>query len=134
MKIPSSIYVFSLPQASFHQCLVLRPPADMPVTDDPRVLLEYLKGGDWAGPAEDAAAELKRLIQEHAASLPWASVALVRPEPGAEYSELQDALTWCTAASKQVGRIVLLDKDPNLERLKKRKELVLHIPLRSNQK
>lgn len=131
MRLPHYIYVFSLPQASFTECLVLRPPEDMPVTSDPRILLEYLDGKPWAGPAEEAAAELTRRIEERAASLPWPSMALVCDVPGSSHVELQDALTWCTAASKQVGRIVLLNKDPNLDRLKGRKKLVLHFPLKS---
>jgi hypothetical protein len=130
MRLPHHIYVVSLPQVSFTECLVLRPPEDMPLTSDSRILLEYLDGKPWAGQEEEARAELTRRIQERAASLPWPSLALIWDMPAASYSELQDALTWCAAASKQVGRIVLLDKEPNLERLNSLRELVLHFPVR----
>lgn len=132
MRLPHHIYIFSLPQAPLTESLVLRRPDDMPATSDPRILLEYLDGKPWTGAADEAAAELTRRIEERAASLPWPPVALVWDVPGAIRAELRDALTWCTAASKRVGRIVLLDKDPNLERLKGKKELVLHFPLRGD--
>ncbi|MFZ5926640.1 MAG: hypothetical protein ACOYX1_04235 [Acidobacteriota bacterium] len=131
MRLPYHIYIFSLPQASFTECLVLRPPEEMPISGNPRILLEYFDGKPWTGSAEEAAAELTRRIEERAASLPWPSLALVRKASGAFHAELRDALTWCTAASKQVGRIILLNKEPNLERLNGRKELVLHFPVRS---
>ncbi|MCS7041626.1 MAG: hypothetical protein NZR01_02425 [Bryobacteraceae bacterium] len=130
MRVPYFVYIFNMPEAGLTDCLVVRRPEDMPLTSDPRALLEYLDGAPWQGSAEEASAELARRIEERAAALSWPSLALIRTAPGPSHATVQDALTWCAAASKQVGQIILLGKEPNLERLKRPDEIILHFPLK----
>ena len=92
----------------------------------PAGLLTRLTGRRWRG-AGQAEAELRRLVNEHAARLPLPPAALVAASAeGAKV--IQDLLTVCTVLAKSSDHVYLRDKEPNLARIANQRRVVLRLP------
>lgn len=130
MQIPRMCFIFTVPGPRLARKLLLEPPPGWAEKPDLTRLLSLLDGTEWQGSRRQAEAELKRRIEAMCRALPWPRMALVTDERAGGESVCNDALAWCVAASKRTGKIVLLDREPNLDRLRDAGPLVLHFPER----
>jgi hypothetical protein len=80
-------------------------------------------------PSRRAAADLRRLIQQHAASLPWPGALLVTAQVEPHDLVCDEPLTICTVLAKSSDAVYLRDKEPNLDRITPHLRVVLQIPL-----
>ena len=76
-----------------------------------------------------AAGELRRLIQQHARSLPWPGALLVTNHAEPTDPVCDDLLTICTVLANSSNAVYLRDKEPNLDRIAPNLRVVLQIPL-----
>jgi hypothetical protein len=76
-----------------------------------------------------AAADLRRLIQQHARSLPWPGALLVTNQAEAADPVCDDLLTICTVLANSSNAVYLRDKEPDLDRIAPNLRVVLQIPL-----
>lgn len=140
MYIPRKCFVFTLPGGPLVRTVLVRPPAHWPRKPSPGQLLSLLDNSEWKGTPQEAEEELRRRIQAMSRALNWPRLALASDDQESDEDEsvdqrsketsLEDGLVWCVAASKRTGNIVLLDREPNLERLAEVKPIVLHFPHR----
>lgn len=140
MYIPRLCFVFTLPGGPLVRTVLVRPPAHWPQKPSPGQLLSLLDNTEWKGTPQEAEEELRRRIQAMSRVLDWPRLALASDDHGNYGDEsvdrrnvlksLEDGLVWCVAASKRTGNIVLLDREPNLERLAEVKPIILHFPHR----
>ncbi|MGC8759241.1 MAG: hypothetical protein ACP5UT_06340 [Bryobacteraceae bacterium] len=129
MPIPTGSYIFVLSSAPFVRRLILPGPNPWPQSVTPAAVLSLLDGERWLGSGAAAELELIRRIENRAQELDWPPLAF-RTDMGCRGDPVvTDPLTWCVAASKRVGSLVLKDKPPNLDRLRVPEELVLNFPV-----
>lgn len=130
MQIPRMCFIFTVPGRPLVRRLLLRPPAHWPKRPSPRRVLSLLDGEEWKGTRQEAEAELRRRIQMISQLLDWPRLSVASQDYAGWETVLEDGLAWCVAASKRTGNVVLLDREPNLERLSDVKPIVLHFPER----
>ncbi len=94
----------------------------------PGGLLASIDGRRWPGTAAQAEAELRRRINEHAATLPYPPAALISERAAGAAAGPHDLLTVCTILAKSSGQVYLRDKEPNMASLRKARAVVLLIP------
>lgn len=129
MPIPTGSYIFVLSGARFVRRIILPGPKPWPRDVTPAAVLSLLDGERWLGSREAAERELIRRIENKAQELDWPPLAF-RTDVGCLGDPVEtDPLTWCVAASKRVGALVLKDKPPNLDRLRVSEQLVLNFPI-----
>jgi hypothetical protein len=130
MQIPRMCFIFTVAGPPLARKLLLEPPPGWAEKPDLARLLSLLEGTEWQGSRRQAEAELKRKIEAMCRALPWPRLALVTDQPGGGEPVCDDPLVWCVAATKRTGRIVLLDREPNIDRLRGAGPMVLHFPER----
>lgn len=130
MQIPRMCFIFTVPGRPLVRRLLLRPPAGWPKRPSPRRVLSLLDGKEWEGTRQEAEAELRQRIQAMSRVLDWPRLSVVSEDHADWEPVVEDGLAWCVAASKRTGNIVLLDREPNLERISDVKPIVLHFPER----
>ncbi len=120
--------ILVIPSARLMRPVLVRPPAGWPASARPAEILRFLDGAPWRGSRPQAEQELTRRIEQASRALPWPRALLVEPRKCRHEAVLDDPLAWCVAASKATGKILLLNRRPNLERLRGAQELVLCFP------
>lgn len=75
-----------------------------------------------------AAADLRRLIQQHAQSLPWPGALLVTDQAEANDPVCEEPLTICTVLANSSDTVYLRDREPDLDRIVPNLRVVLQIP------
>ena len=92
-------------------------------------ILARLDGTTWAGTSDDADRELRRRLNQHAATLSYPRAVLVagRLDDAIEFPS--DLLTICAVLSKSSARVYLCDKEPNLSNLRGGHTIVLQFPV-----
>jgi hypothetical protein len=96
---------------------------------DPASLLEWIDGKPWTGTPQEAERELRRRLDEHAATLPYPAAVLVSDRAAGAEDGPADMLTVCAVLAKSSGRVYLRDKEPNLANIRKDRVVVLQIPI-----
>lgn len=97
------------------------------------VILARLDGRPWRHGTEQAEAELRRRLDEHAARLAFPPAVLVAPMAEA-MDCADDLLTICTVLAKSSDRVYLRDKEPNLARIEPGHNIVLYLPGETEEK
>jgi hypothetical protein len=95
---------------------------------DPASLLARLDRKPWSGTLEEAERELRRRLDEHAATLPYPAAVLVSEDRSGVQESPLDLLTTCAILAKSCGHVYLRDKEPNLANIRQGRIVVLHIP------
>ena len=95
---------------------------------DPASLLRRLDRKPWTGAPEEAERELRRRLNEHAATLPYPAAVLVSEDRSGVQESPLDLLTVCAILAKSSGQVYLRDKEPNLANIRKGRIVVLKIP------
>jgi hypothetical protein len=99
-------------------------PAHTRSADVPSLLSDYLS--DKGMRTLDLEKKVRQILRDHAHALPYPSAALVISEGIAEDARAEtDFLTICTVLSKSNSRIFLRDKEPNLDRVRLGRRVVL---------
>lgn len=131
MRIPRPCYIFTVPGLPLARRLLVQPPPEWPEHPEPAAVLSFLDGGrKWRRSPREAERELKRRIEMAARLLQWPQLILATPAHLEGFPTVADPLVWCVAASKKTGNIILLGREPNLERLYDIEPILLHFPER----
>ena len=126
MSVPPSAVIVHRAPSQPGRALLFRLPPGMP-KPSPRAILACLDGRRWRRGEQEAAAELRRRLDEHAARLPFPPAALTTTSPE-DGPCVDDLLTVCTVLAKSSDRLYLRDKEPNLTRITPGRTVVLRIP------
>lgn len=128
MVWPLGYRIFVLPAVRLIDPALVRPPAGWPARPYPSAILQFLDGAPWRRSRREAERELTKRIEQASRALRWPSALLVEPPDSRYETVIEDPLAWCVAASKTTGKILLLNRRPNLERLRGAQPMVLCFP------
>ena len=133
MSRPALLLNMSAPPSKVIRCECFAPPGYMLLFRlppgfrrlGPGALLARLTGRG-SSRAPEAEAELRKLLNEHAARLPLPPAALVAGSAEGA-AAVEDLLTICTVLAKSSDRVYLRDKEPNLGRIAPERTIVLRL-------